>query len=67
MKLIIQKIDGSIFAYTESEKHHKVAEPQRSGRPLSVLKLDQECDLGKYDNFYMVVDIKKPKKGKKKK
>lgn len=67
MKLILQKDgDGSVYAYLETEKHHKVTRKQR-GKPLDPNMLRDQCDLGMYfAPFHMVFDIKKPKKKKRK-
>lgn len=67
MKLIVQNLDGDTFAYFESEKHHKTIEPKRGGLRLDAHKtLPNECSLGAYPNSYFVIDVKKPKKRKKK-
>ena len=67
MKLIIEKINGSIYAYREREKHFRHVEPKRGTPLLDATVLDQECDLGRYDDFHIVIDVKKPKKAKKSK
>jgi hypothetical protein len=66
MKLVVSNINGSTYAYFESEKHHKVVEPKRGGQRLDPEKLDHECDLSAYRNSYFVIDVKKPKHRKKK-
>lgn len=65
MKLIIQNIDGSIYAYRESERHFHAAEKTRGTRRLKPEELDIECNLGDYPNSHFVIDVKKPKKRKK--
>ena len=62
MKLIVENINGSTYAYLESESHHRVAEKQRGGRRLHPQTLDHECDLSVYPNSYFVVDVKKTTK-----
>lgn len=66
MKLVIQKIGSTIYAYRESERHHKATSNGR-GTPMDPAKLDMQCDLSQYESFHMVFDIKKPKKKKRKK
>ncbi len=65
MRLIIQKLDGSVYVYRETEKMFKNNEKQRANPLLDSAVLDDECDLGKYEDFHMVIPIKKAK-GKKK-
>jgi hypothetical protein len=66
LKLIIEKIDGRIYAYRESKSHFERASKTRGTVQLDPEKLDHECDLGHYDDFHMVFDVKKPKKKAKK-
>lgn len=59
MKLIIEKINGIVYAYRETEKHFKKAEKQRKFRKFSTKDLDKECNLSHYDNdCHFVIDIK---------
>jgi hypothetical protein len=62
MKLIIQNIGGSTYAYFEDKGHHKVVEKRRGGKLLDPLMLNHECDLSAYPDSYFVIDVKKPKK-----
>lgn len=60
MKLILECFDGSIFAYRESEAVFERNEPSR-GTPLrDGSDLDQQCDLGHYDEFHMVFELLGP-------
>jgi len=59
MRLIIEKIDDSVYAYRETEKSFKVNEPQRTSEQLNPISLDWECDLTEYDDFHMVFRVKK--------
>lgn len=60
MKLIIEKIEGQVYAYMEREKHFKNVRCQRGTPLLDASALNDECDLSKYDDdFYMVFNIKK--------
>lgn len=67
MKLIIEKIDGSVYAYRESNKQFRKMTPLRDAGPrLDPERLDHECCLDSYSSdFHMVFDIKKAKKRKK--
>ena len=61
MKLIVQNIDGAIYAYTEKESHFKAASKTRGTKQLDPALLDNECNLSAYgDNFHFVFDLKKP-------
>jgi hypothetical protein len=66
MKLIIERIDGTVYAYRESNKQFRKMEPQRNaGRLMDPERLDHECCLESYSSdFHMVFDIKKAKKRK---
>jgi hypothetical protein len=56
MKLIIQNIDGVLYAYTESKSHFKAASKTRGTRQIDPAELDNECNLSAYgDNFHMVL------------
>ena len=70
MKLIIEREEGILYAYMETEKHFRVVQQsdpaRREAMRLPGDMLDANCNLDNYDDdFYMVFDIKKPKKGKK--
>ncbi len=58
MKLIIQNIDGEIYAATETERVFKRNEKIRGGQQLDPKELAIECDMAKYVNSYFVFDIK---------
>ena len=68
MKLIIEMIDGVIYAYMESKKHFKRVESTRGNR-VDPLDLNYNCVLESHleNRDYMVFNIKKPKKFKKQK
>jgi hypothetical protein len=68
MKLIIERIDGTVYAYRESNKQFRKMEPQRNaGRLMNPEQLDHECCLESYSSdFHMVFDIKR-KRAKKRK
>lgn len=67
MKLIVQNIGGTVYAYYEDEKHHKRIEPKRGGRRLDPSeKLPHECDMNAYEDSYFVFDVKRPPRRKKK-
>lgn len=61
MKFIVQKLDGVIYAYTESEAHFKHAQPDRTSPRLDISELANDCDLSARDDFHIVVDIKRPR------
>ena len=63
MKLIIEKVGDSIYAYRESNKHFRKVQPAR-GKQLDPERLDHECDLSTYPDFHMIFNIKKRKKRK---
>jgi len=66
MKLIVQNLDGEIYAYYEDERHHKRIEPKRGGLRLDPNKtLPNECSLAAYPNSYFVFDVKRPRRKKK--
>lgn len=58
MKLIVEKIAGTVYVYRETERHHKkVARNKRSFSDPKLL--DHECDLSSYpDGTIFVFDIK---------
>lgn len=59
MKLIIEKMNGSVYAYRENKRQFKVNQPQRDTPPLEPKELDHDCVLDNYGDFHMVFDIKK--------
>lgn len=59
MKLLIEKIDGTVYAYRETEKHHKAVQPKRGTPRLDPTLLSEDCDLSDYSDFHMVFDLKK--------
>lgn len=61
MKFIVQNIEGSVYAYFESDKHHESIEPQRGGKRLCHSNLSHECDMAFYPNSYFVIDVAMPK------
>jgi hypothetical protein len=64
MKLIIEKLGGAVYAYTETEKHFKRVEPGRGTERLDPSKLGIECNLHQYDDFHMVFEVKKGRHAK---
>ncbi len=59
MKLVIEKLHGVIYAYRESETHHKDVLRTQT---LFLEGLDRECNLSVRDDFVLIVDIKEKKK-----
>ena len=59
MKLIIEKINGTVYAYRESKRTFKVNQKQRDTPPLDPKALNHDCDLDNYSDFHMVFNIKK--------
>lgn len=61
MKLIIERLDGVIYSYRETEEHFNVVEKNRenTGNKLPAESLDYECNLMELlkDNDYIVQDI----------
>lgn len=58
MKLIIEQIDGTVYAYRVSNKQFKKIKDQlKPSRDPQ--ELDTECDLSGYGNFSMVFDCKR--------
>lgn len=62
MKLVLEKRDGEVYCYRESEKHHRKVERSRLIAKLTRIhpvSLDGECNLDHYgDNWYMVFELK---------
>lgn len=59
MKLIIEKLDGVVYAYMEREKLFRKLEPTRDTPLVETSLLNDDCDLDNYsDDFHMVFDIK---------
>lgn len=59
MKLIIENVDGVLYAYMETEKHFKKVDKQRGIRVDKSL-LSKDCNLDCLDSGeYIVFDIKK--------
>jgi len=57
-KLIIQNDDNGVYWYCESEKHHRICEPQRKAEGLRRVDwndLAEECEIEV--GTYMVVPI----------
>jgi len=64
MKLIIQRIEGDLFAYMETEAHHRSV--GHRGVRLDPNLLRNDCQLENIPEGYMVFDIKPvPRKRKK--
>lgn len=59
--LIVEKSNGRLFVYRETEEHFKLAEAEREREKLHQLPadlLDFECDLSSYaDNTYFVFKL----------
>ena len=64
MKLVIEKHSGTIYAMTETNKHHKVVRKEREQlKLLPCDTLNNECDLDcMEDNSYIVFTIKESNK-----
>ena len=59
MKLVIEKIDGVVYAMMETNKHHKKISHNPKTK-LSPCVLSHECNLDAMkDNSHIVFDIKK--------
>jgi len=56
MRLIVEKLDGEVFVYMETEREYDNNEPERideGSRRLPFSILNQECDLSAYaDNVH---------------
>jgi thiamine monophosphate kinase len=61
VRLIIEKIDGVVYAYRMSESHFNVVvDTSRFASPeVNPELLDWECNLSGYDDFRMVFHVKK--------
>jgi hypothetical protein len=61
MKLVIQNIDGTYYAYREKERHYAKVAKKRGGVRLDPRMLDEECNLHETlpPGTYMVFDIKR--------
>ena len=62
MKLVIEKWDGAVYVYRETNKHHRKTEKHRTTPRLEPKLLDADCDITGRGDFHMVFDLKKPKK-----
>lgn len=61
MKLIIEKTEGSYYAYIEDQHQHDTVEPGRSADNVRMKQswLSESCNLADLpDNSYIVFDIK---------
>lgn len=64
MKLIVEKKNGRVYVYRESERMFKFLEKlkERKNR-ISGRLLDEDCDVcDYYDDFYMVFNLKGKKR-----
>lgn len=57
MRLIIQKIGDKLYAYTETEAHHKKVETGRENR-LDPKILGDDCDLDNMPSGHFVFRLK---------
>lgn len=61
MKLIIERLDGVIYTYRETEEHFNVVQKGReqTGNKIPAEALDYECNLIELlkDNDYIVQDL----------
>lgn len=58
MKLVLEMIDGVMYACRESKKHHKTINRSPENR-IEPEHLDNECNLDSFpDGSYMVFNIK---------
>lgn len=64
MKLILERIGGTFYAYYEDEKHHKKIQRTRGTKQIDPeVTLPNECNLDGLGSFHMVFDVKrKPRK-----
>ncbi len=59
-KFILERWEGVLYAYTESEKHFKVAEKTRSTPLLPISVLATNCEIDKIEgDFHIVIPVKK--------
>lgn len=59
MKLIIEKIDGTIYAYRETETVFLRNQKKRKSPQLTLKDLDKDCSLHHHpDNCHLVVTLK---------
>ncbi len=71
MKLVIERIKGNSYAYTETEAQYKLNEKARRNdneKRLNIKQLENECllDSPLYENCYFVVDVKEKRNVKRK-
>lgn len=59
MKLCLEKIGDEIFAYLETDRHHKKVHGDREKTDPHLLDID--CRLSNHDSFFMAFDVKIPK------
>lgn len=58
MRLIVEKMDGDVYVYLESEALYRSNEAERGSRRLPTSILDWECDLSAYaDDVHWVFDL----------
>lgn len=61
MRLIVEKMDGEVYVYLESERTYEANQPSRESdgsRRLTGRLLLEECDLSAYaDNVHWVFDV----------
>jgi len=58
MRLIVERLDGVLYAYREREALYRQVKGQRTSRRLEPADLDIDCQLPAED-FYLEVRIKK--------
>lgn len=67
MKLIVERLDGAVYVYRETETHFYKMQDSRTTTRLDPVILDNECDISHIDgDFHMVFDLAKDKKKAKK-
>jgi hypothetical protein len=64
VKLIVEKWDGAIYVYRETEAHFRKAQKDRRTPRIGPEEFAEECNVGFYDDFHAVFDLK-PQKAKK--
>lgn len=57
MKTVVEKINGNVYVYVNTERHFRKIERTLSGERFTYKDLAEECDLSTYpDNCHFVID-----------
>lgn len=60
MRIIVEKWDGAIYVYRETEKQFKRNERHRKGPVFTGLDLAEDCNMASYPpNCHLVFKVKK--------